>query len=92
MSPRRSLLDWAFAALLTAVSLWAFNRYNGSMDVYEKGILLCAIPAGIALGWFWGPLRGLMVGSGLAAATAMALTLGTPYTPWLRFTVLRMGS
>jgi len=73
MSPRRSLLDWAFAALLTAVSLWAFNRYNGSMDVYEKGILLCAIPAGIALGWFWGPLRGLMVGSGLAAATAMAL-------------------
>jgi len=73
MSSRRSLLDWAFAALLTAVSLWAFNRYNGSMDVYEKGILLCAIPAGIALGWFWGPLRGLMVGSGLAAATAMAL-------------------
>jgi hypothetical protein len=27
------------------------------MDVYEKGILLGAIPAAIWLGWFWRPLR-----------------------------------
>ena len=31
------------------------------MDVYEKGILLAAMPAAIAMGWFWRPLRVLMV-------------------------------
>ena len=31
------------------------------MDGYEKGILLGAVPAVIWLGWFWRPLRALMV-------------------------------
>jgi cytochrome c-type biogenesis protein CcsB len=31
------------------------------MDVYEKGILFAAMPAGIWLGWFWRPLRVLML-------------------------------
>ena len=31
------------------------------MDVYEKGILLGAMPAAIWLGWFWRPLRVLML-------------------------------
>ena len=58
---RRNLLDWIFAALVVAGGLFAFSRYSGFMDIYEKGILIAAVPAAIAMGWFWRPLRVLMV-------------------------------
>jgi cytochrome c-type biogenesis protein CcsB len=57
----RNMLDWVFAALVTAGGLYALFRYGAFMDVYEKGILLAAIPSTIAMGWFWRPLRVLMV-------------------------------
>ena len=58
---RRNVLDWVFAVLVTVGLLYAFGRYGAFMDVYEKGILLAAIPATIAMGWFWRPLQVLMV-------------------------------
>lgn len=58
---RRDLLDWVFAALVLAGGVFTFVRYAGSMDGYEKAILLGAIPAAVWLGWFWRPLRWLMV-------------------------------
>ena len=58
---KRSALDWVFAALVMVGGLYAFAKYNVFMDVYEKGILLAAMPAAIAMGWFWRPLRVLMV-------------------------------
>ncbi|MBW8722606.1 MAG: c-type cytochrome biogenesis protein CcsB, partial [Polaromonas sp.] len=58
---RRNVLDWVFAALVAGGFLYAFFRYGAFMDVYEKGILLAAIPAATAMGWFWRPLRVLMV-------------------------------
>ncbi|MCY1166440.1 Cytochrome c biogenesis protein CcsA [compost metagenome] len=58
---RRNALDWVFAVLVTVGLLYAFGRYGAFMDVYEKGILLAAIPATIAMGWFWRPLQVLMV-------------------------------
>ncbi|HSV54005.1 MAG TPA: c-type cytochrome biogenesis protein CcsB [Burkholderiaceae bacterium] len=58
---RRNWFDWLFAALVVAGGLFAFSRYSAYMDVYEKGILLGAMPAAIWLGWFWRPLRVLMV-------------------------------
>ncbi|MBE7940032.1 MULTISPECIES: c-type cytochrome biogenesis protein CcsB [Ramlibacter] len=58
---RRSAFDWLFALLVVAGGLFAFTRYAGAMDVYEKGILLASMPAAVALGWFWGPLRVLMM-------------------------------
>ena len=58
---RRSTLDWVFAALVLTGGLYAFARYGAYMDVYEKGILLAAMPAAISMGWFWRPLRMLMV-------------------------------
>ena len=58
---KRNTLDWVFAVLVTGGFLYAFARYSAYMDVYEKGILLAAIPATIALGWFWRPLRVLML-------------------------------
>jgi len=58
---RRNWMDWLFAVLVAAGGLYAFARYGQYMDVYEKGILLGAVPAGIWLGWFWRPLRVLML-------------------------------
>ena len=58
---KRNILDWVFAVLVTGGFLYAFARYSAYMDVYEKGILLGAIPATIAMGWFWRPLRVLMM-------------------------------
>jgi cytochrome c-type biogenesis protein CcsB len=58
---RRNWFDWLFAALVIAGGLFAFSRYSAYMDVYEKGILLGTVPAAIWLGWFWRPLRVLML-------------------------------
>ena len=58
---KRNGLDWVFAVLVLAGGLYALGLYGGSMDVYEKGILMGAVPSVIALGWFWRPLRILML-------------------------------
>ena len=58
---RRNTFDWLFALLVAGGGFYAFAKYAQHMDVYEKGILLAAIPAGISLGWFWRPLRVLML-------------------------------
>jgi cytochrome c-type biogenesis protein CcsB len=65
---RRNWLDWLFAAIVVAGGLFAFSRYSAYMDVYEKGILFAAMPAAIWIGWFWRPLRVLML---VAAAFAL---------------------
>lgn len=69
----RDLFDWLFAALVVAGGLYAFSRYGTAMDGYEKGILACAMPALIALGWFWRPLRLLTLCVGIATLGAIAL-------------------
>ncbi|WP_198969523.1 c-type cytochrome biogenesis protein CcsB [Xylophilus sp. ASV27] len=58
---RRTWFDWGFAALVVAGGLFALMRYGAYMDVYEKGILLGSLPAAVWLGWFWRPLRLLML-------------------------------
>ena len=58
---RRNTFDWVFALLVAGGLLYALARYGAYMDVYEKGILLAAIPSTIAMGWFWRPLRILML-------------------------------
>ncbi|MEL4179648.1 c-type cytochrome biogenesis protein CcsB [Roseateles sp. PN1] len=71
----RDALDWIFAAIVLIGGLYAFNRYHASMDGYEKAILLCAIPALIAQGWFWRPLRFLTVAVGAASLLAINIYL-----------------
>jgi cytochrome c-type biogenesis protein CcsB len=68
---RRSAFDWVFALLVAAGGAFAFMRYAQFMDVYEKGILLGAIPSAIWLGWFWRPLRVLMLVTAGAALLAV---------------------
>jgi cytochrome c-type biogenesis protein CcsB len=58
---RRNWFDWLFALVVAAGGLYAFASYQQYMDVYEKGILLAAIPSAIWLGWFWRPLAVLML-------------------------------
>jgi len=86
---RRSWLEWVFALVVAVGALFAFSRYADSMDVYEKGILLAAIPSAIWLGWFWRPLQGLMLvvaGLSLAAVFSYQGALGRAETVfWLKY-------
>lgn len=58
---RLSWFDWLYAALITTGGLYALSRFGSYMDVYEKGILLVTIPALSVFGWFWKPIRALML-------------------------------
>ncbi|MGB3071125.1 MAG: c-type cytochrome biogenesis protein CcsB [Ottowia sp.] len=58
---RRNWGDWLFALLAVVGALFAFSKYHAAMDVYEKAILAGTVPVVIWLGWFWRPLRQLML-------------------------------
>ena len=73
---RRNWLDWLFAAIVVAGGAFAFSRYAAYMDVYEKGILVGAVPAAIWIGWFWRPLRVLMLTTAAIALFAIFLYQG----------------
>jgi hypothetical protein len=66
---QRNAFDWAFALAVLCGGVFAFSQYFDFMDVYEKGILLGAIPAVVLLGWFWRPLGVLML---VVAALSLA--------------------
>lgn len=68
---RRNWSDWLFAAIVAAGGLYAFSAYASYMDVYEKAILAGTVPAMIWLGWFWRPLRVLMLA--VAALSLLAI-------------------
>ena len=72
----RSLFDWIFAALVTAGALFALSRYGEFMDIYEKGILLAAVPTFVGLGWYWRPVRALMLLIGALSISAILLYNG----------------
>jgi cytochrome c-type biogenesis protein CcsB len=72
---RRSAFDWLFALLVIGGAGFVWQRYGAAMDGYERGILLCAVPSLIALGWFWAPLRALSLGVGAVSLLAIALYL-----------------
>ena len=73
---RRSVYDWLFAVLLAAGAAFAFARYSQHMDVYEQAILIGSVPAAAWLGWFWRPLRTLMLACAVLALGAIALYQG----------------
>ena len=69
---RRNLFDWVFAALVLAGGAFAFMRHAGSMDNYEKPILVAALVSVIGICWFWRPLRVLTLV--VAAASLLAIS------------------
>ena len=58
---RTSMFDWMFAVLLAAGALFSLSRYGAYMDGYEKTILVCAVPVFAWLGWFFKPVRALLL-------------------------------
>jgi len=58
---KRNWFDWLFALVVVAAGAFAFFRYSNAMDIYDKSILIGTIPSAIMLGWFWRPLRTLML-------------------------------
>jgi cytochrome c-type biogenesis protein CcsB len=85
----RNWLDWLFAAIVVAGGAYAFADYAQYMDVYEKGILFAAVPAAIWVGWFWRPLRVLMLvvaGASLLALASYDGNLANAETKfWLKY-------
>jgi cytochrome c-type biogenesis protein CcsB len=86
---RLSAFDWLFGLALLAGALFALNRYGSYMDVYEKAILLLAVPTFAALGWHWKPLRPLMLAMTVLALGAIAMYGGDLAAAekrfWLRY-------
>lgn len=70
---RRNIWDWMFAALVLGGAVWTFLHYDAAMDIYEKWILAGTVPSLIWLGWFWRPLRNLMVVVAGLALVAISL-------------------
>jgi cytochrome c-type biogenesis protein CcsB len=68
----RTWFDWLFLAVLAAGALFALNRYGEFMDIYEKGILLAAVPTFVWLGWYWRPVRLLMLSIGALSLWTIA--------------------
>ncbi len=58
---KRSPMDWTFLLMLLIAVTYALMRHSLSMDVYDKSILIGLLPAVVWLGWFWRPLRTLMI-------------------------------
>jgi len=55
-----TMVDWIFAALLMAGSVYAYQKYADLMDVYEVGILFSTALSFVVMGWLWKPARALM--------------------------------
>ncbi len=74
---KRNGFDWLFALVVIAAGAFAFFRYSDAMDVYDKGILLGAMPSAIMMGWFWRPLRTLMLAVGVFSVLGIVSYEGT---------------
>ena len=74
---RIGVLDWIFLVVLAAGALFALSRYGAFMDVYEKAILVCAVPAIAWLGWFFKPVRTLFMVVAVLSLVAIGLYGGS---------------
>ncbi len=69
---RLTRADWGYALLLLAGALFAFNQYGAYMDAYEKSFLFGAVLGFSWLGWFFKPVRALVVGIGVLSLFAIS--------------------
>jgi len=61
------VLDWIWAAVLLAGTVYVQQMYVGLMDAYEIGILFASLPALVFIGWRWKPFRQFTVIVGLVS-------------------------
>ena len=69
----RDVWDWLFALAVVGTGIYTWQLLHAHMDIYEKSILVGAVPTMIWLGWFWRPLRPLMVGVGVFTGLAILM-------------------
>lgn len=62
---RLTLGDWLFSLILLMGAVYAYSQYSHHMDVYEKSFLFGAVIGFSWLGWFFKPIRVLLIGIGL---------------------------
>ena len=58
---RLSWQDWLYAILLMLGAIFAYQQYGSYMDAYETGFLFGAAIVFSWLGWYWKPVRLLIV-------------------------------
>lgn len=70
---RLNWLDWLYALVLNLGAIYAFIHYSQFMDAYEIGFLFGAGLLFTWLGWWWKPMRALVIGVGVLSLAAIAL-------------------
>jgi cytochrome c-type biogenesis protein CcsB len=74
---RLTVVDWLYGAALLVAALFALNRFGHHMDIYEEAILVLSAPTFAWLGWYWKPVRGLIVLLAVLALSAIGLYGGS---------------
>ncbi len=73
---RRRLIDWVTLLVIAGGAFYALNTFGAFMDVYEKAILMAAVPVISFLAWSWPGLRNLLAVSTLSSLAAIGLYHG----------------
>lgn len=68
--------DWLYGAALVLAAFFALVQYGGSMDVYDKGILLLHVPVLLAIGWYWKAFRPFLAAVAAVSLASIALYQG----------------
>ncbi|HZV62587.1 MAG TPA: c-type cytochrome biogenesis protein CcsB [Methylophilaceae bacterium] len=74
---RLSWQDWLYAILLMAGAVFAYQQYGSYMNGYETGFLFGAAIVFSWLGWYWKPVRLLIVGVAVTSVFAISLYGGS---------------
>ncbi|MBM3350203.1 MAG: c-type cytochrome biogenesis protein CcsB [Betaproteobacteria bacterium] len=70
---RLDWLDWLYALIIAACSLYAYGQYAHHMDAYEVGFLFGAAALTSYLGWQWRSLAKLVLVVGAISLFAISL-------------------
>lgn len=70
---KRTIYDILYALGLLIGFGIVFNKYHHFMDIYEQVILFMFVPAAIYMGWFWKPIKTLLITSFICALIAVML-------------------
>lgn len=77
MFKRLSWQDWLYAILLVAGAVFAYAQYGSYMDAYETVFLFGAAAVFSWLGWYWKPVRLLIIGVGAVSVFSISLYGGS---------------
>lgn len=77
MFKRLSWQDWLYAILLVAGAIFAYAQYGSYMDAYETVFLFGAAAVFSWLGWYWKPVRLLIIGVGAVSVFSISLYGGS---------------